>query len=658
MHLRDGIILEPAPRSRDGRAASLLFDPLRHRYFRTDLATLREGGERLAAQLARWELTVPDREASKALARDTTGREASLVATIAHRYLFCRVPLMQPDAALDRTLPFVRPLMSRTLVVALVLMGLAAVALVLRQADLFLAHITMLATPVGAMAAVASLVVVKSLHELGHAFALKRRGGRVPTIGIAFIVMMPVLYTDTTDAWRLQRARDRLAVDLAGVMVELAVAVLATWAWIVLPDGGWRLAAFSLAAVSWTMSLAVNLNPFMRFDGYHVLADALDLPNLQDRAFALARWRLREALFGVGTPPPERFSRRMRGGLVLYAWLTWTYRLILFAGIALLVYQVTFKALGIILFALEIWWFILRPVWREMKGWGRIVSKHRHRPRTWAPLLPLALMIGLLVAPLDRSVSMPATFENGRVITIHAPHAARIERIAADDGARIGPGRLIAALTAPELPFDLTIARARLAEAQRKLRLAATRREDLRQARRTRAVAFEALEAVERRRSALLLASTDNGWLLHHERAHAGQFVGKGEPLFDIVTTRRTVHAYVGEATLSRLVRNGTGRFIARVGGTALDIELDTVPDLPIATLDRAEVAADLPVDSKDGRFLPKEPTFRLSFDVEATTDLPPGRFPGRVVLEVEPRSYGAAALARIWGVLLRESGF
>ena len=95
---------------------------------------------------------------------------------------------------------------------------------------------------------------------------------------------------------------------MAGISVELALAGLATLAWGLLDDGPLRQAALYLATTGWVLSLALNASPFMRFDGYFLLSDALDFPNLHARAFALARWDLRERLFAFGEEPPEVFA--------------------------------------------------------------------------------------------------------------------------------------------------------------------------------------------------------------------------------------------------------------------------------------------------------------------------------------------------------------
>ncbi|UGA40408.1 hypothetical protein JOS77_14430 [Chromobacterium haemolyticum] len=162
-------------------------------------------------------------------------------------------------------------------------------------------------------------------------------------------MMMPVLYTDTNDAWKLNSRRQRLLIGGAGMLAELVLAAWATLLWSFLPDGPLRAGVFLLATTTWLATLAINASPFMRFDGYFLLADYLGLPNLHNRAFALARWQLRKTLLGLDDPVPEHFPAARRRGLILFAWATWLYRLVLFLSIAFLVYHLFFKALGMLL---------------------------------------------------------------------------------------------------------------------------------------------------------------------------------------------------------------------------------------------------------------------------------------------------------------------
>ena len=126
---------------------------------------------------------------------------------------------------------------------------------------------------------------------------------------------------------------------------------------------------FILATATWLMTVVINLSPLMRFDGYFMLSDALNVPNLQTRAFVLARWKMREWLFAFGDDKPEHFEPWREKILIFYAFSTWIYRFFLFLGIALIVYHMFFKILGILLFLVEIFAFLLTPVFREMKEW-------------------------------------------------------------------------------------------------------------------------------------------------------------------------------------------------------------------------------------------------------------------------------------------------
>src|SRR3569833_2826403 len=119
----------------------------------------------------------------------------------------------------------------------------------------------------------------------------KRYGCRVPTMGVAFLVLFPVAYTDVNDEWRLRERRQRLAVGADGMLTELAVAAWATLARVMLPEGELRNTTFVLATFTWISSIAIITSPFMRFDCFFLLSDWLDFPNLHQRAFALGRWQ-------------------------------------------------------------------------------------------------------------------------------------------------------------------------------------------------------------------------------------------------------------------------------------------------------------------------------------------------------------------------------
>ena len=139
---------------------------------------------------------------------------------------------------------------------------------------------------------------------------------------------------------------------------------------------------------------------YQLFYGYYVFSDWLKAENLQPRSFALARWKIRETLFGLNHKPPEEINPSRRWTFIVYAWATWLYRFFLFIGIALLVYHLAFKILGIILFIIEIYWFIMLPIIKELKNWYMMKSEmkfNKQSTRTIIILVFLSMIIFLLI---------------------------------------------------------------------------------------------------------------------------------------------------------------------------------------------------------------------------------------------------------------------
>ncbi|MEY3668856.1 MAG: hypothetical protein RL258_251, partial [Pseudomonadota bacterium] len=265
------------------------------------------------------------------------------IKNLLHQYLFFRLPLVQPDAWLSRWMGLAGLFFSSFFLWISLGVLLVSVALLTQQIDVFWSTLVDTMTWDGLTAYAITVLAIKVLHECGHTFAAKRYGCRVPVMGVAFVVLWPMAYTDTNDVWRLKDPRQRLAVSSAGIVTELLVAIWASFAWLLLPDGALREAAFFLATTSWVLTVLINASPFMRFDGYFILSDLLDMPNLHARSFAMAKWRIREWLFRLGDPCPEEFSPTARRAMFLFAWATWIYRLVVFLGIALLVYHFFFK---------------------------------------------------------------------------------------------------------------------------------------------------------------------------------------------------------------------------------------------------------------------------------------------------------------------------
>lgn len=477
--LREELSLLPGPRLPDGQPSWTLHDPVRNQFFRIDWAsfeilqrwgmddpegiaaaidrdtTLRLDAEdvvQLARFLADNQLVQPEgADSAERMAGILARRRGGLWSWLLHHYLFFRIPLLHPDAWLGRWLGVAELFYTRGFAWMTVVAFALGLGQVLRNWDVFRASLVDTFNWEGLAAYGVALFVVKLLHELGHAFTAKRLGCRVPTMGVAFLVMWPVAYTDTNETWRLADARQRLQVASAGIATELIVAAWATLAWALLPDGALRSTAFVLATTSWVATLAINASPFMRFDGYFILSDWLDLPNLHERSFALARWQLREVLFGLGETVPEICATGRRRALIAFAWATWLYRLGLFVGIALLVYHFSTKLVGVVLFAVEILWFILSPIRHELQAWRlrwpliRVSRRSRVSGAT-----ALALLV-LLVLPWPTRIGASAILRPAEAWPVFAPSGARLDALPFRDGEQVAVGSVLLRLYVPDL---------------------------------------------------------------------------------------------------------------------------------------------------------------------------------------------------------------
>lgn len=488
--LREELRLHPGPVDRDGQPSWTLQDPVRHRFLRIDWITVeilrrwwlgdpgliaseigrqttlaldRQDVLDVLALAMREELVHPPRttRADHASASPPNGSAKGL-GWLLHHYLFFRIPLCRPDRALARLLPWLawlgHPVFTRLTLLVLC----AGLFGVLQQTERFGAQWLDLLSWRSLLLYGTTLVLIKVAHELGHALVARHHGCRVPTMGVAFMVLWPVAYTDTTEAWRLADRRARLQIAAAGVRTELTLAAWATLAWAVLPDGEPRTAAFVVATMTWLSSLFVNLNPFMRFDGYFLLCDALDMPNLHERAFAMGRWWLRRVVLGWESGLPEEdLSARRRRALVVFALMTWAYRVVLYLGIAWTVYHFGFKALGVVLFAVELGWFVVGPVWREIRRWwaGRAQWAGRRGVVRGAAWLLGGLSAGFV--PWSSSMPTAAVLQPAQQLVLRLPTVAWIDQVPFQVGQSVRQGEVLLRASTQSLQHQVQLAQDR-----------------------------------------------------------------------------------------------------------------------------------------------------------------------------------------------------
>jgi putative peptide zinc metalloprotease protein len=696
--LRRDLELHPAPPAPDGSPQWTISDPLTHTFYRIGWAEFAllsrwQAGDTPAALCARVNaehgLEVGDEDVSalqafllqhemlqvgqpawtaELLSRRRKAKRWGLN-TLLHGYLFFRVPLLRPDRLLAALLPMARTLASRPMLALYGVCTLAGVFLVLRNWDSFAASMIDTLTPTGIAGYALTLALVKIAHEFGHALTARHAGLRVPTMGVAFILAWPVLYTDTTDAWKLESRRARLSVTGAGMAVELVLAGLATLAWALLPEGPLRSAAFMLASLTWISTLAINLNPFMRFDGYYLFSDWLEVPNLQERSFALARWWLRERCLALGDEVPEHLPLPLRRTLIAYGVAVWIYRVILFGGIALLLYHVVLAPLGPLLALFEVGFFLVMPAWRELREWPALSRRGRPTRGALAVAASIAALVLLLALPWATPVMRTALLRPAEYAQVRTPEPAQIEAVLVREGETVAAGQVLMRLRAPELDFDTATAESELRTQAWQLERSRTVRELLdfggvAEGRYAQALA-ESRSLAERRLRLTLRAATAGRVTGLEESLVAGRWVTPEQTLMLVVDDRRLlVETYVEAADQSSLSQGASARFYPDEPGRAplaLRIaQVDAHATREIGdTLFADRHHGDIPtrVDA-EGNTVSNESVYRVLLEpADPAVEALPRMLRGEVRLPRQGSSALLDALRRSIAVLRRESG-
>ena len=593
--LREDLRLIAGASSADGSPTWVIVDPVRGKYFQIGWAAYQilsrwaaRSAETVLAQIhadttcratkqdvedllrflyANHLMRDPPQGGYRAYAEQAEAARPSWVTWLVHHYLFFQIPLLQPNRFLRATLPFVNWLYSRTVAWAIGGIGLVGLYLVSRQWDAFTATALHFFTVRGFGLYVLCLAVVKVFHELGHAYTATRYGCRVPTMGIAMMVMVPMLYSDTSDAWKLTSRRQRAAIGAAGMVVECALAALAIFAWNFFDDGVARSLMFIVATTSLMVGVAINLSPLMRFDGYYVLSDWLGIPNLQDRAFAFGRWQLRRLLFGLDMPMPEQVAAVRRRFLICFAWGVWAYRFMLFLGIALMVYHYFFKLLGLILFAIEIGWFIVLPMVGELKIWWTLRGKIAERRRGWLSAAVLACILAVLFVPWSDRISLPAVLESTPHATIYAPAPGRIVELSVKEGRPVEVGDTLVVLESPMLEKDMALTRKRIEVERLRGQRQFVDREELTKHQvtlETLKAHLSQLEGLLQQQQNLSLTAPIAGMVTDRvEALHVGQWINKELPLAYIIDPAgEELHALAPETEVGYLHAGQSARFI------------------------------------------------------------------------------------------------
>jgi putative peptide zinc metalloprotease protein len=364
-----------------------------------------------------------------------------------------RFPLFDPERFLRLLLPIVRPffgVMGAVLWLAVVIPGVVLAATY--WSDLTMNILDRMLEPQNLIFLWLLFPIIKAVHEFGHAFATKAFGGEVHDMGVMILVLTPVPYVDASSASAFREKWRRVGVGAAGMAVELFIAALALFIWLAVEPGTVRTLAYNAILIAGVSTILFNGNPLLRFDGYYILADLIEIPNLRTRANAYLGYLCERYLFGSGDAEPPTATVGERWWFVSYGALSFFYRI--FVVVAILLYladRLFYLGAMLAILAAAVWAAV--PVIKGLKflfTQPRIRSV-RSRAITVTAVI-LAVVLGLIaLVPVPYRTRAEGVIWIPEEAFVRAGAGGFIERIVATPGARVRRGGVLITLADPVL---------------------------------------------------------------------------------------------------------------------------------------------------------------------------------------------------------------
>lgn len=449
-----------------------------------------------------------------------------------------RVPLFDPDQFLNRSWPWVRPLFSHwgfalwfaVLAYAILQAMVNWTALMSNTSDRVLAleNIVLMALV---------YPVVKSIHELGHAYALKKWGAEVHEIGVMFLVFFPVPYVEASEATAFPNKHQRMLVGAIGVLVEAFLAASAMVVWSYAEPGVVRTLAFNVMIISGLSTLLFNGNPLLKFDAYYVLADYLEIPNLAARSNQYVGYLIKRKVFNIKDVDSPASSNKEAAWLLFYSLASYIYRFFVMLAIALYVAS-EFFVLGILVAMWSIYMSLLQPLAKVLMTPFKdpqLKLKQQRVLSTGAAVIGLLVLL-LAFVPFPYASKAQGVFLANELAFVRAANNGFVSRIVAQPGSVVSQGDILIESQDEDLQAEIAILNAQIREAKERYQASVS---DIGRAEILQAEVDyleQELLRVQERNKALIIYSEQAGVFdLPKANSLLGSYIQKGELLGHVV---------------------------------------------------------------------------------------------------------------------------
>jgi len=452
--------------------------------------------------------------------------------------MFLQIPLIDPDNFLKRFMPLIKIVLGP--LGAMVWFGVIVAALkcVIDRFDMVTVMAQGILAPDNLFLLYAALVLVKALHEFGHAMVCKRFGGEVHTMGIMLLVFTPLPYMDATSSWSFRSRWQRILVGSAGMIAEIFIAGLAVFVWSYTGAGTLHSLAYNIMFIASVSTILFNGNPLLHFDGYYILADLIDIPNLAQRALQQLRHLAEKYLLGYKDSFGSTQSLKEAIWLVIYGIASGIFHLFVFTHIILFVAD-KFLLAGMVIAVVCIFAWGIMPLYHLIEYLASSPRLDRSRPRAIAVCLAIGSLVVLFLAvfPFPNRFRAPGVLEAVNYTRVISQAPGYVEALLVPSGTEVEEGTPLMKLSDQELEIETRRAQAQKEETVA-LHMQAMSGEvaDLKSIRKRLEAIESRLQDLAKQREDLVVKARQSGiWAAPSAHEMVGTWIPKGTALGEIV---------------------------------------------------------------------------------------------------------------------------
>jgi putative peptide zinc metalloprotease protein len=372
--------------------------------------------------------------------------------------LYIKIPIIDPEKLLTGMYPYFRWIYTSYFITASVGLMLAAITLVISHWTEFSSKLPEFQSFFNWRTIFAfwiSLAIVKIIHEFGHGLTAKHFGGEVHEMGMLFLVLTPALYCDVTDSWLLPSKWKRIWISAAGIYVECFLASIATFVWWNTDQGLLNSLMMATMFICSVNTILFNANPLLRYDGYYVMADWLEIPNLRIKSTQFFTYLFQEKVLGLEIPVQSYMPRSRRFLFVTYAVCSYLYRWFVTFSILFFLYRVLPPKLRVVSAMLALGSLIplvavpSYQIFKFVRQPGRMRKVKKARTAAFFAVVG-ALITGILLIPTPLRVQGTLVLTPEKPAIIYAEVPGRLVELKVHDGELVKEGTLLATLSNPE----------------------------------------------------------------------------------------------------------------------------------------------------------------------------------------------------------------